>query len=420
MSFVAMDIGASGNRYVSDSGQISVLPNNMVINDNMTPSRVIPDGNDIESCLEFTIKKTSGPECNFFPANVMVGIMAERGSSTNQRPSVNQHKYEQRINYISIIMACAVSKLKFNLTDNIDAHVAVPPVEVHTAQEEFSKLVPGSYEVTFTKYMDGTTVKFTIDNIYTYEESYMSALSFFFNVNGTIREDSKKYLTGNVLSLDIGASTSDLTIVKNGTYMNKSGRTYPIGGNVARDELVDLIYSKYSHDLSVEEAERTIAEGRLQQGNLYIDVSDLVAQSKVTLAKKLIENMQAYFRRIDIDIHSLNAIMVSGGGSMQSQYVDDNNEVIKTSEPLSYYVTNELVHISPGTDVIAYGDDARFANVKGLFIRAKLSETKKKAQTKPVEAPKTETPALKVEKKVDPKMETRAAEVASEVTGETA
>ena len=54
---------------------------------------------------------------------------------------------------------------------------------------------------------------------------------------------------------------------------------------------------------------------------------------------------------------------------MQSQYVNADGEVIKTSEPMSAFVTAELQLWSPGTEVVPYGEDARFGNVKGLFIK---------------------------------------------------
>ena len=73
----------------------------------------------------------------------------------------------------------------------------------------------------------------------------------------------------------------------------------------------------------------------------------------------------------------INAIMVSGGGSVQSQYANDNGEIVKTSEPMSYYVTKELTQWSEGTDVVEYGEEARFANIKGLYIRAKFDSAKK-------------------------------------------
>ena len=115
-------------------------------------------------------------------------------------------------------------------------------------------------------------------------------------------------------------------------------------------------------------------EGRLQSGNNYDDVSGLVSEAKMGLARQLVSNLQTYFQRVGVPLRTVNTIVVSGGGSMQSQYVNNDGEVIKTSEPMSYFVTQELQKISSGTDVVEYGDDARFANIKGLFIRAKIDQ----------------------------------------------
>ena len=214
----------------------------------------------------------------------------------------------------------------------------------------------------------------------------MASTSFFFNLNGTPKEATKKHLTGTVLSLDIGASTTDLAIIKNGRYLDKSGQTYRIGGNVARDNLTDLICQRYAIDLPIEDAEKTMAEGRLQLGNTYDDVKDLVDIAKADLAKQLTNYMQTYFKRVNVPIQMINAIIVSGGGSMQSQYANNEGEIVKTSEPMSYYVTQELLSWSSGTEVVEYGEDARFANIKGLFIRAKFESMKKASTTVKVEA----------------------------------
>lgn len=386
MSFVAVDLGASSTRYVSNSGVIGVLPNNMVVLPDMNQSLISPDNSDIESCLELTIVKEGGDSANHFPINVLVGIMAERHRNMDERPGVNSRKYQQRINYISAVLVCAVSKLKFELSDNLDLYIAVPPIEIHEAQEAFNRDLVGMYTVTFPKYLGGTVVRFTIDKVSTYEESFMASTSFFFNMNGVPKENAKKYLSGNVLSLDIGASTTDIAIIKNGRYLDKSGQTYGIGGNVARDNLIDQINGRYSMELPLGDAERTIAEGRVQQGNSFEDVSDLVNLAKTDLAKQLISYMQTYFKRINIPIQTINAIIVSGGGSMQSQYVSDDGEIVKTTEPMSYFVTQELLSWSKGTEVVEYGEEARFANVKGLFIRAKVDEAKRKTAAQTAQA----------------------------------
>ena len=402
MSFVAVDLGASSSRYVSDSGQIAILPNNMVFLGANEDSRINPDAEDIESCLDITITKTEGPDCEHFPTSVLAGIMADRYTSVHTVPLVGIKKYKQRINYVSAILNAAVSRIKYSLPEEVDLYLAVPPMEIHEAREAFGSTLPGKYLVSFPKYMGGTEVKLNVVSVQCYEESFMASTSFFFNMNGVPKEQNKRYLTGTVLSLDIGASTTDLSIIQNGRYLDKSGRTYRVGGNEARETLVYDICSKYDIDLSPEVAEKVMSEGRLQIGNNYVDVSGLVAKAKVDLAKKLMTHLPLYFKAIQIDMSTINAIIVSGGGSMQSQYVNADGEVVKTSEPMSFYVTQELLNFSSGTEVVAYGSDARLANVKGLFIKAKMDSIKKPAvtpavtpaveQAAPVPAPAVETP----------------------------
>ena len=400
MSFVAVDLGASSSRYVSDSGQISILPNNMVWLENGQDPRINPDAEDVESSLDISITKDSGAECEYFPTTALAGIMADRFTSVHTVPLVGIKKYKQKVNYVSAIMSAAVSRLKYSLPEDIDLYLAVPPMEIHEAREAFGNQLVGRYTVKFPKYMGGTEVKLNIVSVQCYEESFMASTSFFFNMNGVPKEQNKKYGAGIILSLDIGASTTDLSIIKNGRYLDKSGKTYRVGGNEARETLVYDICSRYDIDLSPEAAEKVMSEGRLQLGNNYVDVSDLVAKAKTELAKKLMTHLPLYFKTIQIDMTTINAIVVSGGGSMQSQYVNADGEVVKTSEPMSYYVTQELLNLSSGTEVVAYGDDARLANVKGLFIKAKVDSITKAAAVKapaPAPAPasvQAETPTV--------------------------
>lgn len=392
MSFVVIDIGASGSRYCSDNGQISVVPNNMVIADDNAVSNLTSDTPEIEGNLEVFIEQTSrtntqafsglkvvndGLLTDPFPAHVFVGLMAEKHKEPDERPNMLMHKHVQRINYISAVLACALSKLKNGLDDHIDLYMAVPPVETQTSKDIFKAVLPGTYKVTFPKYMGGTVIEFTIDDTACYEESLMASTSYFFNMNGTLKDASKQWLTCVLLSLDIGASTTDVSIIKKGSYLDKSGFTIKTGGNEALDYLIDEVRTRYGYDLPHADAEIAMAEGRLQNGNAYDDISDIIFEAKKSLAKKITNEMVAYFKRISFPIQMINAIMVSGGGSLQSQYVNGDGEIVKTSEPMSFFVTNEMKKWCANTDVIEYGPEARLANVKGLFIRAKMDETKK-------------------------------------------
>ena len=375
MSFVAVDLGASSTRYVSDPGKISVIPNNMVLLDINTNVDLDPYDDKVENALEVTIVKEGDSE--YFPVKALIGQMAERYSSNNERPSVLRNKHVQRINYISGIVAAALSRLEHGIDEDVSLYVALPPIEARTAKAIVSENFTGRYTVKLPKYRGGAEISVNVVDVSCFEESFMAVLSYFFDITGVPRASAKKYMTGNILSLDIGASTTDLAIVKNGTYLDKSGQTYKTGGNIARDFLIDEIRGKYGFDLPSNDAEVTMSEGRIQLGNTYADVSDIVAAAKSNFANSVVNQMQGYFRQVDIPIQTIRAIIVSGGGSMQSQYIDDNGEEVETSKPMSYYITQALQAVCPGVDVEPYGESPRLANISGLFVRAKVDQTKK-------------------------------------------
>lgn len=398
MNFVAADLGASGTRYITDHGKIQVLPNNITkigLNEH-TPLEL--NSEDIESALEVTIEKLTNndldPKLNFaqFPVTLLAGKMAERYSSTYITPDIQLLKWKQQVNYISAIMATAVSKIKFGLDDQLLLVLDVPPGELTKAKEMFKANLVGKYKVTFHKYMGGTSVEFEIVDVAVFAESVMAMGSFFFNMNGVPKMENREYMSGRVLSLDIGASTSDVAVIENGKFLDYTGRTLKTGGNVARGAFINYIASEEGYNLPTADAEVAIAEGRLAYGSEYVDVGDLVEKAKQELANQLIDMLKTYFNEIKIPVQTIKAVIVSGGGSMEGQYINQSGEVVKTSNPLSKYVTESLQSICKGVKAIPYGEDARFANTKGLFIRAKVLMAKHAAQAQAqAQANKVET-----------------------------
>ena len=233
---------------------------------------------------------------------------------TNQRHSVMANKHVQQINYISAITAVAVNKIRFGLGENISMYLAMPPIEVKNAKDELKNNFLGKYKVTFSK-LD-KVIEFTIDDVVCYEESFMALLSYFFELNGSLKDESANFRSGNILSMDIGASTTDLAVVSDMRYIEKSGQTYKTGGNVARDFLMDDLRAEYGFDVPVEIADTAMAEGRIQMGNTFVDIAPMVRTAKERFAEQIVEQIQGYFRKVGIPIQSIRAIVVSGGGSM--------------------------------------------------------------------------------------------------------
>lgn len=372
--FVGADIGASNTRYVSNSGKIGILPNNMVFLDNDESVDLEPYSNEVEDALDVTIECDNGSE--FFPVRALIGQLATRYSPTNTKPSVLENKCKQQINYVSSVVAIAISKYRNSLSDNISFYLALPPIEVKSAKDIVRSNLIGNYTVTFNK-LNNLQIKFTIDEVNIYEESFMALLSYFFE-NGLPKEKAKRFARGTVLSMDIGASTTDLAVVQDMRYLEKSGQTYKTGGNIARDYLTDSIRGLYGFDAPPEVAESIMAEGRMEWGSEYKDCSEIVKAAKQEFASQIVEQIQGYFRKINIPINTIKAIIVSGGGSMPSQYVDDEGNLVVTSEPISYYITKELNRVCQGI-LVEQCDNPRLANISGLFTRANVDIHRKES-----------------------------------------
>ena len=391
MSFVAIDLGASNTRYRESGGHLGTLTNGAIIlDDSIDVVDYEPYSNSILDCLDIIIEK--GQESKFFPVHVLMGSMAERYDATIDYPSIALNKVEQQINYVSAIVVTAICKLAYGLDDDIRLYIAIPPLEVQSSKEVFKQNLVGSYTVKFPRLNGGTEVKFNITGVNCSAESSLAVVSYLFDDTCKVKDTRKGDLASTILSIDIGASTTDLAVFKNGHYLEKSGDTYKYGCNVIREKVVTYVRTKYGYDLPDADANSAVAEGRLKYGAQYVDISNVLKQIKRAFAKELFKQMQTYFRKINMPLKLVDTIVVSGGGSMQSQYIDANNETQVTSEPVSYYLAQELQKLSEATRVEYYGDTPRFANISGLYIKALVAESKMaKPVTQPVVQPMNQT-----------------------------
>lgn len=412
--FAAIDLGASGSRVCTDNGIISVLPNNVTYLPNGTVSELSSDVNEIEFNLEVQIDKEGyTSENKFFPAHVLMGAMAERYRGTPDVPKVDAHKYMQRINYISSVVSVAVMLMKYG-TDTarfegdvpvVSLYLAVPPIEHSTAVQKFKDELVGKYTVAFPKFNGGQSITFIIDDVFCERESMMAITSFIFSP-ATMRpkEETKEFLKDYLVSVDIGASTTDIIAIKDGQFLDKTGQTFKTGGNILRDNVANMLTEKYGFSIPDELVDKAIMEGRLQLGNEYQDISDILDLAKREFAKSITVHLPSYFNRVGIPIQMIKGMLVSGGGSLASQYVNDNGETVETSKSMSHYVTEDLKTSARGLRVIQYGGEARFANIKGLFVRARVLEKIKernKAQATQVNAAVQPTVQAPVQPTVD-------------------
>lgn len=377
MSFICADAGASSTRFTGVNGEYSVIPNNTAFVPLDYENKMIPNSDSIEYCLDVIIEKTEGTT-NFFPLRALIGNMAERCDFIIETPSMNQNKHVQKINYVSVLTAVAVTKLAEIANGKEDKtpvklFVDLPPLEVKTATEIVQEEFLGKWRITLPKF-NNTVLEFEIGKVVTCSESLMAMSAFFFNKNGSFRSDSSGYVNGYVLSLDIGASTTDLIIVKDTKPLERSAQTYKLGGNLVIEELKDVVRGKYGFELSPDMALTLVTEGRLQSGNTYIDMSEELDKVKKEFAGRIVNMIQNYFTKVSTPLQSIKAIFVSGGGSMRSEYTDADNKSVITSPAITKYITDSLKTVCPGVDVVDFPENPRFANIIGTYLRANTEE----------------------------------------------
>jgi hypothetical protein len=300
--------------------------------------------------------------------------MASRYSATQFRPSPLEAKYKQKINHISILVGAALTRLERGSTP-AELFIALPPVEVAAAREALSTTLGGDYRIEFPKLNRAARVKFS--GIHCFEESRMAGVAF-------MKQLTPDYKAGTVLSVDIGASTTDLALFVDGMFQERSARTYKSGGNTAREYLIDAISAEYDFELTSDAAEKVISTGFLQLGNARISAVRVIRDAKRKLADSLFNQTQQYFRAAGISIQSINAFLVSGGGSLSggesigdsSLVLDDPESMCNSSSDrvtVAQLVTDAFRSVCPEIEVIEYAGDARLANLDGLCDTARAT-----------------------------------------------
>ena len=374
--FVCVDLGASETRVVSKDGAVYTLPNNAAFVDSSENVDIATGGgNDPNEvflgALDVTITKLSGTQCPHFPCRVIMGDMGNRYSTDCTVPSMLRNKADQAINFVSAVVASARQVMFDKVKGDIKLYIALPPIEVKYSKEIFGTLC-GKYSVKFNRLSKEVTVN--INQIVCVPESQMALTRFFFGTNGKKTENAEKYGSGYVMSLDIGASTTDLAFTKDMRPWENSRQTFKTGCNVIKANIANCIRGKYGFDPTPAQEEEVLETGRIRLGNKFDDMSADLRNAKAEFARSILTQIQSYFRLINIPLPMVRAIAVSGGGSMASEFTADDGTVIRTTGPVSEFITDELNKIVEGIDVVNVDGDPRKANIIGEFIQACFDE----------------------------------------------
>lgn len=378
MDYVAIDLGASNTRYMSIDRKVNFVDNSMVFLENGAQLRDLDKIDDIvENNLELIITRNSDIESKHFngPVHVCIGELVSRTSKIVEKINQNDHKSNQRAAYVSVILSVALSKLKNpSLGDKINLFQMLPPSEVasSTSKKKFIDTAKGKYKVEFPRVGEnGVVVEFEINDVFLFEEGRMGVIQFIFD--DAHPENRTKYSSVRLMVIDVGASTTDVCIFDKGKFMEISGNTLPVGCNNCLTSIVRSLESMGKR-VTINDAALSLIDGRRPNGAKRVPIPDIINEAKEDLAADIMARLMGYFTNIGISLDSIQYVIVSGGGSLPSSYIDEETgKQVIVADSITTPISAAIKEYCDGIETIHIGDDPRTANIRGLGIWAAVN-----------------------------------------------
>lgn len=294
------------------------------------------------------------------------------------RPTAVEKKTEQLVTELSLnlIFVKALTLLaegravpisEINASFNVS--ILLPPLEHDVKLEEMVNILKGIKEVNAILPVE---LKNTIEisNVQVIPEG----LAAFFGVNyeeidGELVEveENKKFSSGYVLIIDIGAGTTDILLIRDNELVLNSKNTFDKGGNTVESNLRLALKKQYG--FAPKNLTDVVKTCILPEGLTMHHVENLVTAAKDAYAKVLVTELRDYFEGMAISLKEIGGVLVVGGGSLQS--VRDGVVVSPAmSEVLITYLQNLATNI---TVMEIKEKNPRLLNIEGLKYIHKFS-----------------------------------------------
>ena len=267
-------------------------------------------------------------------------------SSTALRPSGAAKKFETLESRLALcnafcqgyenIARWTQSDLK-SIDVDWDVTVLLPADDLDIGGRKISNMVK---EINYLDFeMPEMHKEIRVRRVNVYPEGYCAFLGTVMERSGVIRKGYEKVFDEDALTLiiDIGAGTSDLSVVSSGKLITNSKYTEPIGGNNIESKFKQILKHNGYPRVGMSAISKACETGQLKQGTRVLDVHKELNSAKKSVAAELTQMIKDYQDLVEINLADVSYLLVVGGGSI-------NNENDPNMEP----ITNHLVQFLRG------------------------------------------------------------------------
>ncbi|AVB12084.1 hypothetical protein P8807_10020 [Bacillus subtilis] len=357
---IAVDVGSSENRTLdcTDFGQKNKLVNS---NDYIRVSEETNYQREIKYeklpfseklHLKITKLHEDGKECTNEVANRIINELKQQSfligaatkfdrSGKSEKMLSQQFKHQQFPYYLNVIAGITMVMNERGVTTaQIKLKTLFPPNELTPNNapetEEIAKgVLCGTYKV--KNLLTGQTFEFSIvDEDYEVLEEMKMALARLLSTEAIKLDDDddvdaeqmEEIINENtLLFIDIGNSTTNVSIFEDGKYQPKSNETFTqLNGNVLLQYVGNSIKQAFTTlpEINTKDAIKALETGKMKIGRGKKDVTEAVQQAITKFSSELYNKIRTdYFTNKGIASYNIAYLLVSGGGSVAPENVDN-------------------------------------------------------------------------------------------------
>ena len=273
----------------------------------------------------------------------------EFGSSNDLRPSAVEKKYESEVSEMSMRNAFLqgyldVSSMTGIPIDQIDVEwdvvVLLPPADVEEGSEKISKMIRDIQDIDFT--MPVVRKDIVIKEVRVLSEGFCAYIGVMCGLDRNIRKDYQYMAKQKTIIFDIGAGTTDITIIENGKAIKASRYSTPVGGNNVHQRVKGKLAVK-GFDMPEALVREATEKGYIMDGSKRVSLKKEIAEAKSSVSRMIVSNVRDFFESTGYPIRSIQNMIVCGGGAIDS---------IEGIHPLSEYIEGYMKKLSPNIELV--------------------------------------------------------------------
>jgi hypothetical protein len=195
--------------------------------------------------------------------------------------------------------------------------------------------------------------------------AYMGAMYEFTPTGEMVeREVNQKFLTGETLVIDVGAGTTDISLIKDSSVVLNSKESFREGGNRVEADCKNIIHTDFDYYPSDEAIRGILENGILLKGAKEINAEKYLNTAKRDFGMRLNNFLLEYLERNNVELRDLKGLLVAGGGALPT-YRDGQ----KVSPAMCDVLIELISEVTDSVELVdTTGCNPRTLNIDGLKL----------------------------------------------------